>query len=214
MIIKSDFKDYYDCIQRTGQNHEIVYIRKQSEQKTNNFRQARGFSCINIGFAGKMYFGIDTPNGYIYTSEQADKLTDSYIIELIYNSIRYRGFSNSVIETAVKESRKKLHEYFNKTPEAFFSCYFDYRCPIFVIREKFTEKYKYETFLTCNPQLNCYNFEKVRNPWEAFQDLQMWFGNQAVPEKPIPVPNDKIMAEIKGFDKYSFRKDKQFAKKR
>ena len=40
----------------------------------------------------------------------------------------------------------------------------------------------------------------------AYQELQMYFGALAQPNKPIPNVSDKDMVSIKGFDKWSFRK--------
>lgn len=38
----------------------------------------------------------------------------------------------------------------------------------------------------------------------AYQELEMFFGNLARPNKPIPEILDKDMVSIKGFDKWSF----------
>ena len=46
------------------------------------------------------------------------------------------------------------------------------------------------------------------DPYQAFQEINMWMSNQAMPEKVIPEIDNKTMIEIKGFDKFSFRKDK------
>jgi hypothetical protein len=60
-------------------------------------------------------------------------------------------------------------------------------------------------------QYNCclkdYKFYKIMGALETFQEISMFLGGLAVPQKPIPVPSDKDMVGIKGFDKYSFRKD-------
>ena len=57
--------------------------------------------------------------------------------------------------------------------------------------------------------LKDYKFYKIMKPSVAFQEISMFLGGLAVPQKPIPVPSDKDMVGIKGFDKYSFRKDPQ-----
>lgn len=45
--------------------------------------------------------------------------------------------------------------------------------------------------------------------YTAYQELQMWMSNQAIPHKPIPKVSDKDMVTAKGFDKWSFRKEPQ-----
>ena len=48
----------------------------------------------------------------------------------------------------------------------------------------------------------------VVDPYTAFQEIAMFLGGMAMPLKPIPHLSDEIIAASKGFDKYSFRKDK------
>ena len=49
---------------------------------------------------------------------------------------------------------------------------------------------------------------RIKDPYTAYQELSMYLGNMAFPNKPIPTISDEVMAEIKGFNKFSFRKDK------
>jgi len=62
--------------------------------------------------------------------------------------------------------------------------------------------------LTLNGELKKFEFFRVLDPFQTFQELYMYLGGLAVPDKPLPKLDDKTMAEIKGFNKYSFRKDK------
>ncbi len=59
-----------------------------------------------------------------------------------------------------------------------------------------------------NHSLREYEFVRIKDPYTAFQEISMYLGNMAFPNKPIPEMSDEDMAFIKGFDKYSFRKDK------
>ena len=51
-------------------------------------------------------------------------------------------------------------------------------------------------------------FYRVFDTYTAAQEVEMYVGSKASPEKTIPAIADKVMASAKGFDKYSFRKDK------
>ena len=62
--------------------------------------------------------------------------------------------------------------------------------------------------MTFNTQLKPLEFYKIFNTNLAYHEIEMFLNNMAVPMKPIPVLDDVTMAESKGFDKYSFRKDK------
>jgi hypothetical protein len=59
-----------------------------------------------------------------------------------------------------------------------------------------------------NPVLKDIGFHKVLTPWEAMQELQMFLCNDLAEDRtpPMPVGSDVVIAESKGFDKWSFRK--------
>lgn len=61
--------------------------------------------------------------------------------------------------------------------------------------------------LTQYPRLENYQFGKVRTPQQAFYEIHRVLSNKAQPVRPIPAVSDKTLAEIKGFDKWSFRKE-------
>jgi len=48
---------------------------------------------------------------------------------------------------------------------------------------------------------------KIISPYQAFQEISMFIEMLGNPEKPIPQPSDDVMRDIKGFDKWSFRKE-------
>ena len=66
MRIISDFHDYYDCVQKMGQDLNTVYIRKRKEVNLDMFpfsnflNKFRGWEGIYpkiyiVGFCGKIY---------------------------------------------------------------------------------------------------------------------------------------------------------------
>lgn len=64
-----------------------------------------------------------------------------------------------------------------------------------------------------NALLRPVEFFRVFDPYRAYQEISMYMGNMAFPNRPIPHISDEVMAEAKGFDKFSFRKDKSKPKK-
>jgi hypothetical protein len=78
-------------------------------------------------------------------------------------------------------------------------------CPIFVSE-------RYVDFdgpqVTYNGNLSQVHFQRVFGPMEAYRELMRWFCTKARPEKPIPAISDLDLAQAKGFNKFSFRKDK------
>ena len=75
--------------------------------------------------------------------------------------------------------------------------------PVWVIEVR-----RHDDWYVCyNCSLKEYKFFKVKDAVTTYQEIAMFLGGLAVPQKPIPVPSDKDMVGIKGFDKFSFRKE-------
>jgi hypothetical protein len=100
-----------------------------------------------------------------------------------------------------------------KTEEWRRSWFEKHRSPIF-LAEHSSATYRYGSKITYNAQLKPFEFYRVFDPYQAYQEVAMWLGNQAVPIKPIPELDDVTMAESKGFNKFSFRKDPSKKRKR
>lgn len=100
--------------------------------------------------------------------------------------------------------RSKFVAYFDRFQESiqqYHKDYFTYETPLFVANQ-------HGYILTLNANLKNVDFFRVFDPFQAFQELSMYLGGLAVPQKTIPVLDDLTMRDIKGFDKFSFRKDK------
>lgn len=140
------------------------------------------YRTVNIEFCGKVYNAINF-------------LDDGYIV-----SPTKWIYSENLTLIVLEEKLKKISKY----DRQFINRVFNRRW----------EKTEYPIFVrsdwcwVANEQLSQYNFQSVIDPYTAFQELYMWHCNKANPEKPIPHISDKIMAEAKGFDKWSFRKEK------
>ena len=65
------------------------------------------------------------------------------------------------------------------------------------------------------PILGDYDFQRIKDPYTCFQDVTMYLsgvvGNE---EKPIEPISDVLKAETHGFNKFSFRKDKNHKKEK
>lgn len=96
-----------------------------------------------------------------------------------------------------------------------FSKYFENHTPVFVATYRPSHEknadgvYTHYVGEVCfHTPLKDYDFTRIVPPYEAFQEISMWMGNQAVPMKLIPIMSDEVLREIRGFTKHSFRKPK------
>lgn len=224
MIIRSDFYDYYDSIQKSGVDHSLQYFRKK-EISTIEFplpylRSNRCFETILIGFCNRFYTlcfyknYIEGTKTFISSIEDIDKIVESNLNkrqQQAYYNNKYKNFMfcNGVFYCSFV--RKSFIEYFKELEEIkirpsieLINLFSIYNCPIFSI-----ENSNHHQNLTINPKLSDYEFYRILDPYTCYQEISMYLGGLAKPEKEIPYIDDKIMAQAKGFDKYSFRKDKQ-----
>jgi len=99
------------------------------------------------------------------------------------------GANEDIAELGTEEGKERLFK--------------ENRSPLFVAKER---KY-YDCLINYNAPLKDFEFYKIFDPHTAYQEISMYMYNFAEPMKEIPEISDETMAEIKGFDKWSFRKE-------
>lgn len=216
MKINSDFKDYYDGCQGFGTD-DIVYMRYISDSVIKDSKLTfkvyieHDVECeiTYIGFCSKVYpvvrfwyrpkgstFKIS--GGFFYNLESIDKFVKTLDANI------QRDYKNDSI-TRRYGSRSSLKKIFDTViPNAYSEE------PVFIIdsyEDYIDNKYVTKTRLNINSKLDSYNFGKLFPPNLAYQEIHSFLNNKAIPIKPLPRLDDKTMAEIKGFDKWSFRKE-------
>ncbi|MFA5766502.1 MAG: hypothetical protein WC919_01075 [Candidatus Paceibacterota bacterium] len=185
-----------------------------------------GMQFFVIGIAGKVYpcFKLywHYPNtcekdveAYCYSLADIDK-----IIKAKCNKKTQETFN----EATLKKGKRYHRRYYMSARRAEFELFFTEweredqaakvqqlfsQYPIFVIEAR-----RDGWYVCYNCSLKEYKFFKVKDTVTAYQEIAMFLGGLATPQKPIPVPSDKDMVSIKGFDKFSFRKEPTKKKKK
>lgn len=217
-IIATD-KDYYDCIQAHGQDRSLIYFRKPEEV---HFKWGKwpfpamdawwfwdyNITQYMIGFCGKIYpilelylrserdngrkcFGIDEVDAFVERSLKSGQTR------------AYHGQTFSGLRRGGKQ-RKQFAQFFEtckKQQNSYTDYFLEKRCPIFVAKYS---NYK-EGIITYNALLRQYDFIRVFDPYSAFQEISMFMGGMAMPEKVMPVISDKLKIHSRGFTDQSFR---------
>ncbi len=207
MRIKSDFKDYYDCMARYDDDHKTLFLRKRgkpekakdyfllpyevSYRSTNRDITNIGFESHLIGFCGKFYPLIEVNHGgrkLIYDVEIAADVSKSR-----YNAESIRRFMQS--------QNQERHELF-----------LEYG-PIFIVSSmepgEYRSYYNSQQWVTRNPRLSDWGFAKILPPNIAYNELWKFVCNMRQPAMPIPEMSNDIKIHQAGFDlKTSFRRHK------
>jgi hypothetical protein len=230
MRIISKFHDYYDCIQATGQDQGLLYLREKEEvegwigpilRTGYSYRgYSTGFSFDDyvVGFCGRIYPLITALN--IKAQEKARR--DDPKADLRVFCYTLEDMEKFIAENCTKQQQEKYYAkgYVSKSiglqhrfmKEVFLACeqsgdglrakFEKKRCPLFVCRRS-----GYKRMTEWNACLKDYQFMKVFDPYLAYQEISMFLGGLATPEKVIPEMTDKDMVDIKGFNEWSFRKE-------
>lgn len=208
MLIVSKFRDYYDSVAGTmGIDKKLVYKRNSLELNykypdffyriqhccpyiSKLFKSVRVFV---VGFCGKTYVGFDFDLGN-------DKKLITYDIELV----------KELFELHDKTKKNTLNNFNNYYSEIlkinYDEVYRKHNTPVFIISSDYNN---HNTYMTINGKLSDYEFYKVFNSFDAFQEIGMFIGGVLVSsENTIINISDSDRIKQYGFDKYSFRKEK------
>ena len=159
-----------------------------------------------IGFCGKTYpviYYIDFLTNY--PKQIIHPFYDLKDLKIFVNeNPKLKEYSIDYFYSKYPWNRFQEHfDTYSRSTNNLSNTFTEYKVPIFLYQ-------KYQDKLTLNPILADWKFYKIIDSWTAFQEISMYVSNVLVePSKPIPVMKDEDFAEIKGFDKYSFRKDKK-----
>lgn len=218
MRIISSFHDYYDSVQSFGQDRSLIYDRKTKEHRYKygrdypfptiisawTSRPRPSITPYTIGFCGKLYPAIYAhyrfePKFYFKPEE-----FDVFINENFKKREREAYLSKKKFSWCFgQKDIKAFFDKHNKKLEEKWKEYFvEHRIPTFVASYD-----EYNGMLVENEQLKSVDFQRIVDPFTAYQEIQMFMGNLAAPRKEIPAISDADMLEAKGFDKLSFRKE-------
>lgn len=226
-------KDYYDSALRFGHDSGLYFMRSLSVffestrddlgfaehtflfdgmPSRSSVRNAKfgklALTPFRVAFCGKLYHGIKTefwsPDAmhdwdgpakvdYLYNSDALALLVDDTKLGQPEKPQKWDTDAVPGLLAFLDATPPNHHAFFVGTGEAI------------VLAE--TGQGYHSRQVTINPTLADVAFFKVLDPWQAFQELEMFLGGIAAPENGPPVViADKDRVTQHGFDKMSFRK--------
>jgi hypothetical protein len=227
MRIISKFHDYYDRAMGAGQDQSLVFVRQHQVVKdlpefmrpAHRFdRQSRrwGIQCFpfTIGFCGRLYYGITLVARTHWSVEPAGETRHSFysVSEL---SVAHAALG-AVLDNETKH-KKRWRNIFHTRDR------FDWREFMaqpqgnkaheqwFIENKVSIAVWDQETYApderSINPQLKRYEFFRVFDAFQTYQELSMFVGG-VLPgaSADMAVVGDKDRLAQRGFDKWSFRK--------
>ena len=217
MKIYSNFSDYYDTAMSYGVDDHVKWIRNpceithQHEFNTKHFQISYAYNlhivCLWVGFCGKIYpvikFQHDSAQNDVYCYNHDEVMEyvvnrdskSQYKILPLFVSNKSRSYYNFDYLPFTSDAVK---EFFSLNTESINELFLQYKTPVFVVHENGS--------FTFNIELKTLNFQKIFDPFSAYQEIEMYFGsvlcNTEITYSKI---DDKYIAAGKGFDKWSFK---------
>lgn len=224
MRIKSKFKDCYDSLQSQSLP---LYIRETSREylppdECFNFRDPNGVSGCIVGFCGEVYFAYyqtieSDPHQkkVFYTPESLLEYFPTVISKENWDRWGY-GSRRDFLEYRKSQSGEYFGYNLPADVKNKFKKYFSASCPIWLIcNVGYNHNIGRDAcVLIRNPNCRHYELYKLFPVQQMFQEIEMYLGGLASPDKKIPAVSDSDMIVAKGFDNWSFRKEPTKVKKR
>lgn len=228
IIADRDKRDYYDCVQACAQDRTTLYVRREEEiylergqwpfPSLSYYTLPHLSDMYIIGFCGKIYPMIqmsakgegygETIPVFCYSMEELDEFLKTAIKsdewEYYLGKRKRTRWSGWRTWGSLSKQRNFVSFFENckRDQDKHREMFVEKQCPVFVARESGRRGGAY---LTWNALLEPLGFMRIFEPYTAFQEVQMFMNNMAVPQMPMPVIPDEIKAESKGFNKWSFR---------
>jgi hypothetical protein len=231
MRIISDFHDYYDAVQATGQDQTLVYRRMRDEVTVSEYplpvfrvsflhdAPAIEIQQHIVGFCGKIYPVMALAHTASMQSAVCHNLAEvDFFLESTCRKREieaYRAEANPYwrrrrwLDGSFHSLRRKFEKHFTECTEkkdAFVEMFIEKQCPVWTGTVLDMWRRQHNGKIVYNGSLKELEFFRLFDTYTAFQEIAMFLGGLAVPLKEIPHVPDKIMVGIKGFDKWSFRK--------
>ncbi|HZH98806.1 MAG TPA: hypothetical protein VEX38_07525, partial [Fimbriimonadaceae bacterium] len=216
--------DYYDSAQGYGQDPNLLYRRETDEQVyrpwrgdsripeiLSEWRQSLGIELAVLGFCGRAYpvwlnssWSLDAGN-LSRSSHEKMWLTTEEVLEIIREAEANSRYKYAYDSDLRAPKRVAAFEGVPLTPETFRLV----NAPAFLCIAKHSHWHMMpdELRVIRNPRLASLGFQRVLDPFAAFQEIAMYLGSALTAEDTAPrtVGDDRIIAQAKGFDEQSFR---------
>lgn len=190
--------------------HDIIFklIKNSIDGSKFKYRDVYHSKFNLLFFCGKIIpvieLWVDSKYIYVYSVDDFKKLTDEQLKPIFRF---HREYNRDEFTKSVKEFFTDFNEL--SMPDELF---LEVGSPIFLWKDicDINKYYNDEIELQKDPVLKNMGFQKVMTPDVCFQEISTYYSNVFINyPKPTVQISDKSKINKHGFDKFSFRKDKQ-----
>lgn len=230
MRIISNFKDFYDCSQKFGQDQELLYRRYTQELEVRRKDQGGyetghpgahpssdaeryagqihgNWDRAYLGFCGKVYPGITWKESYSTVGNGwASRRVFGFSARVVKDSFEPEELTRKgyVGMTTVEQ---KIDLLFRSSPAIDDRLFARLKCPVWIKYYDWdNEDRDLRAFVIKDPCLSDTGFMSIVDPITAYQEISMYLGGVlGNPEPQMVQIADKDQLVKKGFDDMSFK---------
>lgn len=217
MRIISSFRDYYDGLSVYDKSETLVYQRMPSSDTVK-----KGEPILKDVFVPRIMELRNSGGGYTGTNREFFLIAfcgKFYPIAIDSNGYHGAEVFHTTLDKLVEDKSKKsdwfsqsetIRKFWSQANESAMNLNIHYNSPIVVIsriKEWILYQSGYEYVVDVDVELKNYRFQKIVDPYTAFQEISMFVGGVLPqPDKGMVNITDKDRLQQHGFDKWSFRK--------
>lgn len=213
----------------TENSYEQSLIEKLVNIQQGMPREMRNLSASRhvLVFCGRAYPCYEFQGNFYYDLDTLIKGIENHILDndyrnpnLYVSSAEYHDWEKALAKLKSEKPPKKKRHHFNWTkalnkyswekfinafkPDIPIEIHQHFKTPILALSPYV---FKAGLQLIVNPCLKEFDFQKIKDPYTVWQEISMYLGNELVSQMdPNPPISDKVRAESKGFDDWSFRR--------
>jgi hypothetical protein len=216
MRIISKFRDFYDGVMRTGMDREVVYVREKkdivlkeafnidfSTEYTSGYSDGHIRGSLTVwtsflGFCGTIY------KVFIVTSGNWSQMFYDY--ESFKNFMLHNNYGSKYDFTEKRWWPNRYQKFRDMDTSKMVDLFHQFQTPVFLLNHVYSYRKPDKTTITLNPRLENLEFQRIKGPYETYQDIfQYVAGVLNRPENKMVSLTDKDKIAKHGFDKWSFR---------
>jgi hypothetical protein len=208
MILHTDFHDYYDTAIGYGIDANVHYRRFTKEVEI-NYKPKLDFPHLSwlmnpllLGFCGEIYPTIE------FVKRENYQTTDwfyAYNYEELAKKRTEWADSKEAYVYDYKRRENAAKSFFEDWRQQDDSLFLANKTPVWIYKLQMNNRKA-----VVNPKLKTYQFDRIRDANQAFQEISMYLSNILVEQKETAAVADKYRIVQHGFhSKTSFRKEKK-----
>lgn len=217
MRIISKTRDYYDAVMKTGMDREIVYVRETKNvtlkdpikfgfdtKRTSSYARYGGSASYTVhtmflGYCGSIY------KVYMVTGDEYNVV--SYDYQEFKDFMLQHGLGSAYDFSERRWWSGRYQEFRDYDTSNLLEFFHQFQTPLFLLNNEHHYRKPDTTVITLGPSLKDIGFQKIKDPYTAYQDIfQYVAGTLNRPEASMVKISDKDKIHKHGFDKWSFRK--------